>query len=128
MAEPEEAAGRPTEPEVVEAVLATWKLLIDDGRMQDGDEYLKATGKPTVALVSAETLVRLGVAGGTRVTMRTARGSAGFPVEVADLPDGVVWAPANSGGVSLLRDLGAGAGAVVRLEGAALSSSNGAEQ
>ena len=102
-----------------EAVLATWKLLIDDGRMLDGDEYLKATGRRPVALVSANTLSALGVEIGARVALGTNRGSVELPVAVADLPDGVVWAPASSRGVSLLRDLGATAGSVVRLEGGA---------
>jgi NADH-quinone oxidoreductase subunit G len=102
-----------------EAVLATWKLLIDDGRMLDGDEYLKATGRRPVALVSANTLSALGVEIGARVALGTDRGSVELPVAVADLPDGVVWAPASSRGVSLLRDLGATPGSVVRLEGGA---------
>ena len=100
-----------------EHVLATWKLLIDDGRMLDGDEYLKATGRRPVALVSAGTLAGLGVTTGQLVTLSTERGSVELPVGVADLPDGVVWAPESSGGIRLSRDLGAGAGAVVRLEG-----------
>ncbi|HET6626402.1 MAG TPA: NADH-quinone oxidoreductase subunit G [Nocardioidaceae bacterium] len=103
----------------VDAVLATWKLLLDDGRMLDGDEYLKATARRPVALVSAGTLVSLGVDVGARVTLRTDHGSVAFPVAVADLPDGVVWAPMSSGGVNLLRDLRASAGSVVRLEGGA---------
>jgi NADH-quinone oxidoreductase subunit G len=72
-----------------------------------------------VALVSANTLSALGVEIGARVALGTNRGSVELPVAVADLPDGVVWAPASSRGVSLLRDLGATAGSVVRLEGGA---------
>ena len=100
-------------------VLATWKLLIDDGRMLDGDEYLKATGRAPVALVSEGTLAGLGVQVGSRVVISTDRGAVELPVAVADLPDGVVWAPASARGVSLLRELGATAGSAVRLEGGA---------
>jgi NADH-quinone oxidoreductase subunit G len=99
-------------------VLATWKQLIDDGRMLDGEEYLKATGRRPVLLVSAATLAHLGVHAGQLVTVASDRGSVELPVGVADLPDGVVWAPASSGGVCLSRELGVSAsGAVVRLEG-----------
>ena len=35
-------------------VLATWKQLIDNGSMQDGDKYLKATARTPVALVSQQ--------------------------------------------------------------------------
>jgi NADH-quinone oxidoreductase subunit G len=100
-------------------ILATWKLLIDDGRMLDGDEYLKATGRAPVALVSEGTLAGLGLQVGSRVVISTDRGAVELPVAVADLPDGVVWAPASARGVSLLRELGATAGSAVRLEGGA---------
>jgi NADH-quinone oxidoreductase subunit G len=102
-----------------EAVLASWKLLVDDGRMLDGDEYLKATGRRPVALVSAATLADAGLVEGGQVTLTGPNGSVELPVAVADLPDGVVWAPQSSGGIRLSRDLGTNAGSVVRLEGGA---------
>jgi NADH-quinone oxidoreductase subunit G len=113
------ATGGGPGPDGNEALLATWKLLIDDGRMLDGDEYLKATGRRPVALVSAATLAGLGAAEGDLLTISGERGSVELPVAVADLPDHVVWAPASSGGVRLVRDLGRSAGSVVRLEGGA---------
>jgi NADH-quinone oxidoreductase subunit G len=98
--------------------LATWKQMVDDGSMLDGDDYLKATGRAAVALVSAATLESLGLAAGDPVTLTGDRGSVTLPVGVADLPDDVVWAPANSGGINLNRDLGV-AGSAVRVGGAA---------
>jgi NADH-quinone oxidoreductase subunit G len=99
-------------------VLSTWKQLIDDGRMLDGDEYLKATGRRGVLLVSPGTLATLGVHEGQLVTLATERGSVDLPVGTADLPDHVVWAPTSSEGLSLSRELGVvSSGAVVRLEG-----------
>jgi NADH-quinone oxidoreductase subunit G len=119
---PASSAGTPAPGPTVDGsghyVLATWKQLIDDGRMLDGDEYLKATGRRAVALVSAATLERLGVHQGQLVTLATERGSVELPVGVADLPDHVVWAPMSSEGVSLSRELGvAASGTLVRLEG-----------
>ncbi|HET7355279.1 MAG TPA: NADH-quinone oxidoreductase subunit G [Nocardioidaceae bacterium] len=118
------APAQPQEPETtgaadpaLDVVLATWKLLIDDGRMLDGEEFLQATGRRPVALVSAATLARLGVREGDQVAITGPRGSMELPVAVADLPDGVVWAPTSSGGLHLSRDLGVGAGSVVRLAG-----------
>ena len=102
-----------------EAVLATWKLLIDDGRMLDGEEYLKATGRRAVALLSPDTLAGLGLEEGQLLTITGDRGAVTLPVSVADLPNDVVWAPASSGGISIPRDLGALAGSVVRLVGGA---------
>jgi NADH-quinone oxidoreductase subunit G len=98
--------------------LATWKQMVDDGSMLDGDDYLKATGRAAVALVSPATARSLGLAAGASVTLTGERGSVVLPVGVADLPDGVVWAPTNTGGVNLNRDLGA-AGSAVRITGGA---------
>jgi NADH-quinone oxidoreductase subunit G len=79
------------------ATLATWKLLVDDGRMLDGEEYLKATGRRPVALVSQETLTGLGLTPGRHITLAADSGVVTLPVAVADLPDGVVWAPTTRG-------------------------------
>jgi NADH-quinone oxidoreductase subunit G len=76
--------------------LASWKLLLDDGRMLDGDDYLKATARTPVALVSSATLAGLGLTAGEHVEVSGASGKATLPVGVADLPDGVVWAPATA--------------------------------
>jgi NADH-quinone oxidoreductase subunit G len=98
-------------------VLATWKQLIDDGAMQDGDDALRATARRRVALVSASTLDSLGFARGQTVRLTTADRAVTLPVAVGDVVDGVVWTPTNSAGVNVRRDLAAAAGSVVKLEG-----------
>jgi NADH-quinone oxidoreductase subunit G len=90
-------------------VLDAWRLLIDDGRGQDGQEQFKATARPAVLRASIATLKAFDVDPGGPATLSTERGSVTLPSQVADLPDGVVWAPANSG-VSLRAVLGAGFG------------------
>jgi NADH-quinone oxidoreductase subunit G len=77
-------------------LVATWKMLIDDGRMLDGEEHLRATARAPVALVSAATLTGLGLHPGQHVTLTAGTGSADYPVGVADLPDGVVWVPTST--------------------------------
>jgi NADH-quinone oxidoreductase subunit G len=86
------ATAVPTSP-TGEVRVATWKMLIDDGRMLDGEDALKATGRTPVALVSPTTLAAFGLSPGQQVTLTGDTGSAGFPVGLADLPDGVVWVP-----------------------------------
>jgi NADH-quinone oxidoreductase subunit G len=61
-----------------------------------------------VLRASAHTLGAFDIDPGTFVTVSTEAGSVTLPAEVADLPDGVVWAPANSGGTALHATLGAG--------------------
>ncbi len=106
--EARELAPRPAEGADSTVTLATWKLLLDDGRMLDGDDYLKATARAPVALVSAGTLDALGLTAGEHVEVSGDRGTTTLPVAVADLPDGVVWTPTRSG-------WSAPAGSVVRL-------------
>lgn len=76
--------------------VATWKMLIDDGRMLDGEEALKATGRTPVALVSPGTLAAFGLTAGRHVTLSGETGATSLPVGLADLPDGVVWVPTMS--------------------------------
>ncbi len=121
----EPAGAVPTvQPAAGEAVLATWRMLLDDGRLQDGEPHLAGTARRPVARLSAATATEAGVAdaaGAFRhatLTVSTADGQLSLPWEVADMPDRVVWLPTASAGSRVHRDLGVGAGAVVRLEAA----------
>jgi NADH-quinone oxidoreductase subunit G len=98
------------------AILSTWRQLLDDGRLQEGDPYLAATARNPVARLSPVTMRSLDLADGDEVVLRTDAGAVALPVEAADLPNDVVWAPQNSAGLPLNRLLRAGQGDVVRLE------------
>jgi NADH-quinone oxidoreductase subunit G len=83
-------------------VLSTWKQLLDQGTMQDGDKHLAATARPAVAKLPRRLVDELG----PTVTLTGERGSVTLPAEaVDDLVDGVVWVPASSSGLGLLTDL-----------------------
>jgi NADH-quinone oxidoreductase subunit G len=104
------------QPESGEALLATWRLLLDRGRMQDGERYLAGTAKAAVARLAPATAAEIGVADGGTVTVTTERGAVTLPLEiVGDLPARVVWLPGHSAGCSVHRDLGAGAGTLVKI-------------
>ncbi|MBO0845223.1 MAG: NADH-quinone oxidoreductase subunit G, partial [Nocardioides sp.] len=97
-----------------ELALATWKLMLDNGSMQDGEKYLRATARTPVCRVSPRAYDALGA----MVTLTGDRGSITLPVEVADdMADGTVWVPANSTGNGVLADL-ASPGSGVRAKGA----------
>ncbi|WP_433249975.1 NADH-quinone oxidoreductase subunit G [Streptosporangium sp. CA-135522] len=112
---PSVAARTATAPKAGEAVLATWHLLLDDGRLQDGEPYLAGTARTGEALVSAATAAESGVADGDKIIVTTEQGSLSLPVRIADLPDRVVWLPSNSAGRSVTRDLRATAGDIVKI-------------
>ena len=101
-------------PEPGEAVLTGWRMLVDNGRLQQGEPHLAGTARPPVARLSAATAVDIGAP--DTVTVSTRRGSVTLPLVIADMADGVVWLPLNSPGCVVQRDLGAGPGAVVRIE------------
>jgi NADH-quinone oxidoreductase subunit G len=107
------AAGRVTGPKQGELALATWKLMLDNGSMQDNEKHLAATARTPVCRVSRQAHAALG----PMVTLTGDRGSVTLPVEVADdLADDVVWVPANSVGNGVLADL-ASPGSGVRVKG-----------
>ncbi len=101
------------EPKNGQVLLATWRQLIDNGSLQDGEPHLKGTQREVVAKLSAKTAEGLG----KTVKVSTERGSITLPIEVADLPDGVVWLPGNSDGSAVRASLCAGHGSAVTLTG-----------
>ena len=95
-------------------VLASWKQLLDDGRMQDGDEAMRRTARKPVLMVGRDTLDAHGLAVGDLVTLSGPRGSVDLPVALGDLAEGTVWAPATSPGLPV-RTLVGPAGSPVTL-------------
>jgi NADH-quinone oxidoreductase subunit G len=118
-AAPSVPASDPAQPADGEAVLATWRQLLDRGVLQEGDPYLQATARTPVARVSPATAEGAGAVDGGSLTLATDRGSIELPLVVTDMPDGVVWVPANSDGSTPRATLGAGHGDVVRISGGA---------
>jgi len=83
--------------------------------MQDGDPNLAGTARTAVARMSAATAAEAGTADGGKVTVATGHGAITVPVEIADMPDRVVWLPTNSVGCTVRPTLHAGHGAVVSI-------------
>ena len=110
---PERPAPAAPRPGPGEAVLAGWRMLLDDGRLQDGEPYLAGTARPPVARMSAATAAGIGATGS--VTVSTDRGSVTLPLALTEMPDQVVWLPLNSGAPVHAR-LGVTTGAVVGIE------------
>jgi NADH-quinone oxidoreductase subunit G len=92
-------------------VLASWRLLLDSGVMQEGEPHLAATARPTVAIASATTAAGLG----DTVTVTGPAGAVTLPLVVGDVVDDVVWVPMNSPGCHIHADLGAVPGTPVQL-------------
>ncbi|MFI1715361.1 NADH-quinone oxidoreductase subunit G [Streptomyces sp. NPDC053513] len=109
---PGRAAPRPGDGE---AVLAGHRLLLDLGRLQEGDAALAGTRHAAVARLSAATAADTGVKDGDVLEVTGPAGSVAFPLQVTEMPDRVVWLPLNSTGRGVLSDTGARPGDLVRV-------------
>ncbi|WP_228976431.1 NADH-quinone oxidoreductase subunit G [Streptomyces sp. DH12] len=98
-----------------EAVLAGHRMLLDLGRLQEGDEALAGTRHAAPARLSAATARETGVADGGLLEVTGPAGAVRLPLRVTDMPDRVVWLPLRSTGDGVLSDLGAAPGTLVRL-------------
>jgi NADH-quinone oxidoreductase subunit G len=98
-----------------EAVLAGHRLLLDQGKLQDGDEALAGTRHAAVARLSAATAAETGVKHGDVLAVTGPAGSVQLPLQVSEMPDRVVWLPMNSVGGGVLSDTGARPGQLVTL-------------
>jgi NADH-quinone oxidoreductase subunit G len=75
VAGPQVAVTQPAQPGAGEAVLTGWRMLVDGGRLQDGEPHLAGTARTPVARLSAGTATEIGAADGAAVTVSTDRGS-----------------------------------------------------
>jgi NADH-quinone oxidoreductase subunit G len=107
--------GEPPQPQRGTAVLATWHLLLDEGRLQDGEPYLAGTRHVPVARTSLATAVEIGAVDGGWVTVSTTRGALTLPLVVTEMADRVVWVPTNSPNSHVRTTLGADHGGLVTL-------------
>ena len=96
-----------------EALLTSWRRLLDMGSLQKGEDNLAGTRRPTVAVISPKRAESIGVTTGTQVRVSNANGSITLPVLVEDIHNDAVWVPRNSFGSQTLISLDAVHGDVV---------------
>ncbi len=96
-----------------QALLATWRHLLDLGTLQKGEESLAGTARQSVAVISAKRASALGVKDGDALKVSTSHGSITLPALVAAIHDDAVWVPRNSPGSQPLISLNATEGDVV---------------
>ncbi|MFD9278741.1 NADH-quinone oxidoreductase subunit G [Streptomyces mirabilis] len=109
-------------PAAGEAVLAGHRLLLDQGRLQEGDDALAGTRHAARARVSAATAAEAGVKEGDLLAVTSSAGTVELPLQITEMPDRVVWLPLNSTGGGVASDTGALPGALVRIGPATLAT------
>jgi NADH-quinone oxidoreductase subunit G len=110
---PRVAPGRPLRPGFGQAVLASWRQLIDEGSLLVDEPALAGTARAPMVRMNVATAQVLGLTAGEPATVRTERGAITLPLALADLPDGVIWLPGNSVGSRVRPELGVGHGELV---------------
>ncbi|MEV7869533.1 NADH-quinone oxidoreductase subunit G [Streptomyces sp. NPDC088124] len=113
--EPLESSRPVPRPGDGEAVLAGHRLLLDQGKLQEGDDALAGTRHAAVARLSAVTAAETGVKDGDDLTVTGSAGAVTLPLAVTAMPDRVVWLPLNSTGGGVLADTGSQPGTLVRI-------------
>ncbi|MCN9241305.1 NADH-quinone oxidoreductase subunit G [Streptomyces sp. RY43-2] len=125
--DPRETSGPLPRPLAGEAVLAGHRLLLDQGRLQEGDDALAGTRHAAHARVSAATAAEVGVKDGDPLTVTGPRGTVELPLLITEMPDRVVWLPMNSTGGGVTSDTGALPGGLVRI-GPSVSAAEATEE
>ena len=96
-----------------QAVLTSWRQLIDLGSLQAGEENLAGTARKAVAVISAARATSLGVKSGELLTIANERGSITVPAHIANISDDKVWLPRNSQDSQTIVTFGAAEGCLV---------------
>jgi len=96
-----------------QALITSWRRLLDLGTLQQGEENLAGTSRRTVAVISPKRAEAMGVVDGDQLKISTDAGSVTLSALVENIHDDAVWAPRNSHGSQLLVNLGVAHGAVV---------------
>ncbi len=101
------AAGSAAKTSGNEAIITSWRRLLDEGTLQAGEDNLAGTRRPTVAVISPQRATSLGVQTGDSVRISNSNGSITLEVLVEDIHDDAVWLPRNSIGSTPLSTLNA---------------------
>jgi len=96
-----------------QAVLTSWRRLLDLGTLQKGEENLAGTARRTVAVISPKRAAALGVVDGDLLRISNDTGWVMLAALVENIHDDAVWAPRNSAGSQLLANLGVAHNSVV---------------
>jgi len=112
---PNVAPSQSARPGKGQALLAGWRMLLDDGRLQDGEPHLAGTARQPVARLSAVTAAEIGAAEHDLVSVSTDRGTITLPLAITEMTDDTVWLPLNSPGSAVHRQLGVTAGELVSI-------------
>ncbi|MFM8825108.1 MAG: NADH-quinone oxidoreductase subunit G [Candidatus Nanopelagicus sp.] len=98
-----------------EAILTSWRNLLDKGSLQDGEENLAGTARASVAVISKSRANNIGVRESDLVRVSNSYGAVTLPCVIGDIDDSSIWLPRNSINSQLIRNLGVVGNSVVKV-------------
>ena len=98
-----------------EAVLSSWRNLLDKGSLQDGEENLAGTSRSSIVIISKSRANTLGVKENDLVRVSNNYGAVTLPCVIGDIEESTVWVPRNSVNSQLIRNLGVVSNSVVKV-------------
>jgi len=107
------ASKQQTSPSGNQAIITSWRRLLDMGTLQRGEDNLAGTRRQTVAVISEKRAATLGVVTGDQIKISNEIGEITLPALVEDIHDDAVWLPRNSFGSQPLTALNAVHGELV---------------
>lgn len=84
------------EPGKNQAILTSWRLLLDNGSLQEHEANLAGTAHPCVAVISDDRANRLGVVDGDLLKISNSNGEIILPLQIGDIDPRAIWIPRNS--------------------------------
>jgi len=98
-----------------EAVLTSWRNLLDKGSLQEGEDNLAGTARAATVVISQNRANSLSIKSGDLVRVSNTYGAITLPCTVADIDDARVWLPRNSASSQLIKVLGTVGNSVVKV-------------
>ena len=98
-----------------EAVLNSWRNLLDKGSMQDGEDNLAGTARKSVVVISPARAKSLSVSENDLVRVSNDYGAITLPCSINEIEDSSVWLPRNSQSSQLIRNLGTVSNSIVKV-------------
>jgi NADH-quinone oxidoreductase subunit G len=98
-----------------EAVLNSWRNLLDKGSLQDGEDNLAGTARKSIVVISPARAKSLGVNESDLVRVSNKYGAITLPCSISDIEESSVWLPRNSQSSQLIRNLGTVSNSIVKV-------------
>ena len=98
-----------------EAIISSWRNLLDKGSLQDGEENLAGTARKSKVVISQSRAKSLNVSDGDLVRVSNNYGAVTLACQISDIDESSIWLPRNSLNSQLIRNLGVVSNSVVKV-------------